>query len=497
GYYLRKELTERIVEIHRRRQTLATLLGELEKEWKVSARGHFEWDVLGRLYEETGRPEKALEAYRKAVGKAPHELETQRRLITALENGGREDEALQRYEAVIRVAPGEPRFQLELAERYWRRGQEKKALAMLERLARRFPGDAGVHAALADLYTRWGKEDQALRAYERLTSIEPDEPSHLVNLGDQHFQRGDKKKAVAIWRRLLGKKDAAGYARLGEVFAEHDMLVEALDMYGRALKLKPKDPELYKGRANVYERQRRLSSAVADWERALSLMPTGKAHRSSRRDARRQVVNLLKRTPGRALADRMDGWEKAFSGKPPDVEAGYFLSEAYLRQGQYKSARVVLEKLLTIEKDDLDAMDQLVKVYRMQRSYDKAIALLEKLAKASPGREREYYNQIAEIKTILHQDDDAIAYAQRALEKSPKDPVAHFQLAERYEAMQKYRRAMSAYEKAIELDPRNYKAYFALARLYRNDHQLGKAAKLYREIIGRASSEDVVDRAAS
>jgi tetratricopeptide (TPR) repeat protein/HEAT repeat protein len=496
GYYLRKELTERIIEIHRRKQDLNVLVAELEKEWKPAARDYFEWDVLARLYEETGMNEKALDAYRKAVAKAPHELETQRRLIALYENSGREADALKQYEAVIAVAPGEPRFQLELAERLWRRGDEKKALALLRRVESRFGGDAGVQSALADLYTRWGKEDLALKSYERLVTIEPAEVSHLVNLGDQHFQRGDKKRALAIWRRIIGHKSATGYARLGEVYAEHDMLAEALDMYARALKLKPKDPDLYKGRASVFERQRRLPEAVADWEKALSLLPQGKAHRPTRRDARRQIVNLLKRAGGRSLNDRVDRWERAFAGKPPDVEAGYFLSEVHLRQGHYKAARSVLEKLLTLATDDLDAMEQLVKVYKSQHEYDRAIALLEKLAAAQPGRERDYFNQIAEIKTILHKDDEAIEWARKAVARSPKDPVAHMQMAERYKDMQKYELAIAAYQKTIELDPRNYQAYFALARLYRNKHELIAAGKLYREVLERSTDEETLHKAA-
>jgi tetratricopeptide (TPR) repeat protein len=496
GYYLRKELTERIIEIHRHKQTLTVLVGQLESEWKPGSRGYFEWDVMARLHEETGNQEKALEAYRKAVAAAPFELETQRRLIALYENSGREADALKQYEAVIRVAPGEPRFQLELAERLWRRGDEKRAIALLHRVEARFGGDPGVQSALADLYTRWGKEDLALKSYERLTSIEPDEASHLVNLGDQYFQRGDKKRALAVWKRIIARKTAAGYAKLGEVYAEHDMLAEALDMYARALKLKPKDPELYKGRASVFERQRRLAEAVVDWEKALELIPPGKAQRAPRRDMRRQIVNLLKRAGGRALGDRVDRWERSFAGKPPDVEAGYFLSEVHLRQGQYRSARVVLERLLTIEKDDLDAMDQLVKVYKSQREYDKAIALLEKLATASPGRERDYFNQIAEIKTILHQDGEAIEWARKAVAKSPKDPLAHMQMAERYRDMQKYDLAIAAYEKTIELDARNYGAYFALARLHRNRHELDKAGKLYREVLERSTDEETLHKAA-
>ena len=201
GYYLRKELVARVVDIYRRRQALGELAAYYEKNWPVNKRGHLEWDVLARLYEETGNQEKAITAYRKATKKAPYELDTQRRLISLLENSGREDEALKQYEAVIRVAPGEPRFQLELAERYWRRGKDKKALTLLGKMERRFPTDAGVHAAIADLYTRWGKSEAALKAHVRLTRIEPGEITHLVNLGEQYFQRNQRKKAVQVWKK--------------------------------------------------------------------------------------------------------------------------------------------------------------------------------------------------------------------------------------------------------------------------------------------------------
>ncbi|HET9622456.1 MAG TPA: tetratricopeptide repeat protein, partial [Kofleriaceae bacterium] len=174
GYYLEVELTGRIVDIFRRKQALPQLLAQYEKDWPEAARDHFEWDTLGKLYEETGAQDKAIAALKRAVAKAPWELETQRRLIQLLENSGRDDEALVAYEAVVRAAPGEARFQLDLAERYWRRGQEKKGLDTLTRLEQRFPQDTGVLSAIADLYMRWGKEDLAIVEYERLAKLEPD-----------------------------------------------------------------------------------------------------------------------------------------------------------------------------------------------------------------------------------------------------------------------------------------------------------------------------------
>lgn len=493
--YLRKELTERILESHRRRQALPELVAEYEKSWPAARRGHFEWDVLARLYEETGDQEKAVAAYRQATRKAPHELETQRRLIALLENTGREDEALTQYEAVIRVAPGEPRFQIDLAERYWRRGKEKQALDLLAKIARRFPGDAGVHTAVADLYTRWGKADLALQAYTRLTRIEPDEISHLVNLGEQHFLRNDKKQAVAVWKRIIARKTPESYARLGEVYAEHDMLPEALRMYEKAIQAQPDAPAHYKGRAAVHERRRDFHGAVEDWKKVLALVPSTDANKPERREARRRIVSLLRRGSHSALSKARAEWQRAFSAQPPDVEAGYLLVEAHLREHRYANAHTVLERIVQLDPDDVEAIELLARVAESELDYDEAVEHLERLAELAPARRRDTYNKIAELKTADRKDEEALEYARKALEASPNDPLAYQRLAERFAEMQRHGDAIAAYEKTIELDPRDFKAYFALAQLYKHGHAPERAATLYREILRRATDEQILARA--
>jgi tetratricopeptide (TPR) repeat protein len=100
GYYLETELTARIIDIYRRKQRPRDACSRYyEKRVAGSAAAaHFEWGTLGPLYEETGDQDKAVVALRKAVAKAPYELETQRRLIGLLEATGRELET--RWQAV-------------------------------------------------------------------------------------------------------------------------------------------------------------------------------------------------------------------------------------------------------------------------------------------------------------------------------------------------------------------------------------------------------------
>tara|TARA_R110002096_G_scaffold143328_1_gene299140 strand:+ start:108796 stop:112920 length:4125 start_codon:yes stop_codon:yes gene_type:complete len=501
GYYTTKELTARIISIYRQRQELDKLVTKFESEWSAKRRSHFEWDTLARLYEETGVADKAIAAYRKATKAAPYELDTQRRLIVLLENSGRELEALKQYESVIRVAPGEPRFQLELAKRYWKLGRVADAMGMAKKIQSHFSSDAGVISSLADLYSAWNKPKEALDAYETLTRIEPNEPRHLENLGERHFQDGDKSKASKTWQKIVRVKSAENYGRLASIYAEHDLLTEAVAMYGKAIDLASKNTNFYKGRANVLERLRRIDDSIKDWETVLSLSPDKKSYASVRQEARRRVVNLLGRTQnGRSrgkgqLRTRIKIWESGFAATPPRLGDGFYLVEAYRNLSDLGKMQTTLERLLKLRPSDQSVMLQLVKNYRSLRKYDEAIALLLELAKQNPGRERDYYTQIAEIKTDLQLDDEAIEYVRRALEKSPNDPIAYQRLAERYQAMQKQSKAIEAYEKVLELSPRSFSVGFVLARLYVNSGHRDKATALYRDILSNASSAEDLRKA--
>lgn len=497
GYYIEVELTARIVDIYRTKQTLPELLAFYEKEWPEGRRGHFEWDTLARLFEETGDQEKAAAAYKKAVAKAPYELETQRRLIHLLEATGRETEALAQYEAVVRVAPGEARFQIELAERYWRAGFEKKALDALRRMESRFPGDAGAQSAIADMYLRWGKDDLALAALERLARLEPDDPAHLVTLGEQYHQRGQKEKAMTTWKRIANTRSATGYARLGDVLAEHDAPTEGLVYYAKAIKLEPSNPELYKGRAQIHERQKEFEEAVLDWEKALSLW-TKPSDRTSRREARRRIVAVLTRWEnGRKKTEYHQRWERAFRKTPPDLDAGHFLVAYYEHPSSNANGepRATLERLHDLAPTDQEIIQDLVKALADDGRYDEAIAKLEVLRTLAPQREREIYTQISDIMKSANRRDESIAWAQKALAISPNDPSAYLRLAESYREMSKFDDAAAQYEKVIQLDARNFKAQFELADLYELLGHYDRSAELYRRILRQSTDDDQLGRA--
>lgn len=494
GYYLEVELTNRIIDIYRRKQDLPALLTKYEAAWTVASRGHFEWSTLGKLYEETGAQDKAIEAFKKAAAKAPWEIDTQRRLIALLENSGRDDEALAQFEAVVRAAPGEARFSLDLAERYWRRGKQALALGSLKKIEARFGGDAGVLSAVADMYQRWGQESAAIAIYERLAKLEPDDPNHLIALGEQYNAKGDKTRALATWRKIGDAKTAKAYARLGEVMAEHARADEALENFAKALKLEPQNPEIYKARATVQESEKRFADAAADWEKVLSLVGKKVTDRGARREARKRLVQVVVRWAQKTSSYR-ERWLAAFNQKPADLDAGYCLAELFTKSVVAGQPLDTLQKLFGLVPDDQELLLDLVKSYRQARRFDDAVALLLRLTELAPSREREAFTQIAEIKSEARQDQEAIEWSQKALAKSPNDPVAYEHMGERYVEMHKLPEAIAAYAKATELDAKNVKAHFALADLYILTNAAPKATELYRKIIRNSTDDEVVRRA--
>ena len=487
-HWLRRDLFDRVVALARKRDALRPLLLESERTFKD--RGFFEWNALARLYEEVGEPQKALAAYRKASEKDRTAVETRERLIRLLDRLGQSAQALAEYERLIAIAPGEPRFQLELAERLFRRGDRARALALLRRCGARFAGDASVHASLADLYARWGESELALRESEILVRAEPNDEAHIVNLGDQYFQRNKRQRAVEVWKRLLslGKREK-GMARLAEVYADHDMLLEAIDLYHRALKLAPTDPLLHRGLAHVYERQRRTDPAVRAWEQVMK-HATGAAAKGLKREARTRIVSLLGKSY--RLPRRIEEYRLRLMRNPGDLESAAFLVDAYLALGRTDEAGAMLDHILARDPKDEDALAARARVHRTRRRYAQAIADLERLAALQPARARDCLEQMADLAHAMGRDAAALGYAQRALALAPADASAHAQLAGLFEKQDDPTRAIAEYRKAIELAPHGFGPYFAAARLLARTGAATAAAQLYREVLRRASDEDVL-----
>ena len=495
GHWLRRELTDEIIEIYRKREALAELIKELEGRWKQ--RGAFEQQVLGRLYDQTGDDEKALAAYRAALKRAPHDVRIWLRVIALLDRSGRPSEAIRAYRRLTQVASGEPRHQLELAKRLHAQGKQKEALALLDRCGGRFPSDASVQSALSDLFARWGDQKRALARVRALVRLEPREINHLINLGEQYYLLGEKKRAMSTWARMLEVMPSrhAALARLAEVYAQHNLANQATTLYRKAIKLAPGNIQYQRALALVLEAQRQTTPAMVAWQKVRSLARAQKGSRArlAEREARAHVIKISRRTYQLRMMLRRLGQSLALGDQ--DRGDSLLLAEGMLALESLEGAAQVYRKLLATAPDDLELLQALERVLRKQRKLEEAVTLLKRLAILHPAGAQEYYQRTAELLLRLHRDKEATDYAHKAAAVAPRDAPTLVRLGQIMEKKEDDKAAVKAYQLAIQQDPGHVQAHFALARLSSRMGDPRRADALYRQVIGQARNPEHVRRA--
>ncbi len=496
SHWMRNELVQRIIAIHRRKNALRSLISEFEKKWR--GRGFFQWSVLAALYDEVGEDGKAIKAYKRALAIKRHAIDVRAKLIALLGRLNRHKEAIKVLRAQVRIAPGEPRFHLELAKALWQERQVKPALAVLRRLGGRFRRDPSVHLALADLYNKWGKPGRALKEFKILVRIEPRDPGHLINLGEQYWQRGDKKRALSTWKRLLGRgvyrNREGAYSALAQVYAEHDLNKEALKFFDKAIKLNPKKVDYRRQRAMALQKNRQFDKAVKAWQLVIK-MAVQKRHQSWRREGRTAIIDIWHRR--RLLNRKIATYRTKFRSRPPDLSAGYFMGEAFLKLKKIKDATKVYKRILEVDDKQVEALLALEQIYREGYQLKKAIAILKKLSDVVPARRREFFERIAVLYLQLYQDKLALKYAKEASQLASKtDASAKARLGAIYERQENWKAAIKAYKTALKINSRLFKVYFSLARIYLQLGNHVEAVKLYHEVIRRSPDEEFVRRAA-
>jgi tetratricopeptide (TPR) repeat protein len=498
---VRGEIFALISDVYRSDNNLGELIRLLEEERPTD----FQRIVaMGALYEETGQVEKALAAYRRALAAQPRNIDVRLKVIHLLQAQGELEQAIREYEALIRAAPHNPDYVFELSEMLIQRGDRPRALALLRDLERRAASDEDVLVRLADFYERVEEKQKSIEVLGRLAQLSPGDPSHLVELGDRFYQQGDKKHALETWARIkvVVPNRARALATLGEVYLDHDMPGEGLEALKEAVQIDPQNVAFQKAYAIALERtatagggstlaSARFEEARAIWE---YLMSASQGDKNVAREARSHIVTLYGLL--RQLEQVAQPLQRKFAQKPPDIEAGRLLADVQLRLHKLPEAERTLRRIVELLPGDVDSFLSLERVLVLRQDLAGAIDVLKKLAEIEPKRAREFYQRMAQYAAELYRDDDAIAYAAKAVQLSPDDAEGHRKLGEMYRKKQDTARAVFELRAAIAKNDKLFPVYFELAELLMARGEADEADRLFRRVVRSAPDEELVSQAA-
>ena len=162
---------------------------------------------------------------------------------------------------------------------------------------------------------------------------------------------------------------------------------------------------------------------------------------------------------------------------PKDVEGYLQLAVIYEGQGKLAEAAEALEKAIDLAPDRVDFFLLLGPIYERQERFDEALRTYQRLEKVDPKLPVPILQAIAFIQHQKNEHDDALKYAERALEVDATSWRAHYLLGSIYAAKDQVQRAIQFYRRAIELAPNEPIPHTDLAELYFSQKRYDDALK--------------------
>jgi tetratricopeptide (TPR) repeat protein len=239
---------------------------EIEKQLKDHDDDPVLWARMAEAQFAEGEFEKAEEAARKAIKLAPDNhraMEVFGGLLIAKMTGEKDegkrrdllDEAEPILQRLLNAEPDNPGAILHMG--YALQGREKwdEAAALYQKYQSRFPDDPDTYRRLAGMSLVNKQEPKALEMLEKLFTLVDDEPAVARQIGEIYAHRGEWARAGQWYSRAV-EIDAYDYeihALWGEALLRLKDMSKARREFEAACRLKPDEPDGWKGLAEVSE----------------------------------------------------------------------------------------------------------------------------------------------------------------------------------------------------------------------------------------------------
>jgi Tfp pilus assembly protein PilF len=172
------------------------------------------------------------------------------------------------------------------------------------------------------------------------TTITPAQAADVqISMGRAAEQQGNLEQATAAYRAALERdgRRADAYARLAIVHDKQGKFRESAELFGKALAMKPGDPDIFCDMGYSFYLQRRWAEAEMNFRQAIAINPD---HRRAHNNL--ALVLVHDNRPDDALA------EFGKAGNSP-AQAHMNLAFALTTDQQWAKARAEYERVLAIE----------------------------------------------------------------------------------------------------------------------------------------------------
>ena len=401
---------EKLIQVYHETGKTAEAIALLEKRITQTP-SPADYNTLGIFYYEKKEPEKAIQAFEKALQIAPYHKAARRNLHQLLRAkafkalAAKDFEiATATFERVIRMDPLDaPTYQL-MGNGYAHAGQFETAIGYYQKAIDINPVDALTKQYLAKCYNNYGvtlrnlgEWDAAIDAYRNALRLMPTLNIARKNLGDVFTQK------------------ASAHNEAGE-------LDEALNAYLELKKLYPNEIHIRNLLGELYLKKGDYAEALLAFQHVYNITPNADHALHNLIAAYHHYARSLSETEAYTTAIQL--LEKALQLAPTDANLRLSLANAYQGNGDYERAAVELSRVLAQEPENLQAKEEQINLrirrgnaLMEQRNYAAAIAEFETIPE--PKRNLEIYNTLGYLYLVTGEHQKAFTGFETVLHRDP------------------------------------------------------------------------------
>jgi len=491
----------RILFAKRRPDLVVDTLAKVTESGKADAEAY---DLLGRAYAATNRPQDAIVNFQRAEALAPNDVGLQTRLAAVRMGQGDVDAAVGDLEHTLEMAPKMPLVGQTLFFASMAAGDMTKTAAVLEKI-KAAEGDTDIVRNLEGLF-KMAQLDLpgAEKAFRDEIAKNPDFAPAQVNLARVLAMTGRQDEAEKMLKDVLTKQPTSepALSMLASTYAQSNRMDQALNLLDNAHRTNAKDTQITASLGDLYIRsgapQKALDlvgaepPASAGSTSMLSLRAAAQLALGQKKDARDTYAELLKADPNVVGARRQlvallvesGDFESAratltagIGSSPTNYQLYQDMAMIDLRSTGIDAALATADRMMAQDRDF--AMLHALKgdIFMAANRVQDAINAYKDAMTATPSSA--LATRLANAEARARQPEDALKTLRDWLAKSPTDYAALEQVAEIEIGQNKLPEAKADLELLLKAKPHESVALNNLAWVYQqlNDPRAADLAR--------------------
>jgi len=322
------------------------------------------------------------------------------------------------------------------------------------------------YLAMANDNFNRGENETAGRFCEKALSIYPEYFPALILLADSYFALNDLNASLSALKKAenISPENFNLMYSLGRLYATKNEPQKAIEYFRQAYNFKPGNPVILHALAVTY-------AQVGNSEETLRYLDKLKENDSGKPQISQFIANV--QTYLKNYNEAISYYKKALENEPDNPQMHVSLAEACFFSGNTEEAMIHYKEALRLMPDSPYANYGLANIYSSKKLNQQAIELYKKALEASPNDSKIYaeigfnYIQLGDATENRKDYLTAITYLGKAIEHSPENVRAGYQLGLAYFKIKDFKKSLEQFKKLLYLAPDNPDVYYNLGYNYK------------------------------